>query len=111
MARRKATRSAVVPVDRPKKQVRTRPASKFEPRLYTIQDAFSLGDEETGQLKGDFDVERALRSIAFLMQSLCYAGNRAVEGFIVLGMALTLNEYADLLGAQAGRNRDPEPFV
>ena len=98
-------------VDRSKKRVRPRPASKREPRLYTIQDAFSVGNEETRELKDDFDVERALRSVSFLMQSLSEVGNRAVGGWEVFGLGLILADYADQVGARARRNDDPEPTL
>src|ERR1700683_1032877 len=99
MAKRKTT-SAVSAVGRSKKQDVTR----REPRRYTLQDAFSPGCEDTGMLKDNFDLERALRSVAFLMHSLSEIGNKPVDGFIVHGLATVLSDYADQLGARTGRN-------
>jgi len=39
--------------------------------------------------------ERALRSVAFLMHYLSDVGNRPVDGWIVLGLARTLEEIAE----------------
>jgi hypothetical protein len=56
--------------------------------------------------RNKFDLERGLRSVAFLMDSLSEGGNRELNGVVAQGLANILLQYGDYLGWTEGRRND-----
>jgi hypothetical protein len=81
--------------------------SRKRPVTLTIQDAFSDLCSMPGDLDRDYDLERELRAVAFLLTRASDMGNRDVKGFEAFGLAKILEHQADEIGYLAGRNERP----
>jgi len=93
----------------PKKPARpknrsTRPRFSLEEALSDLCLAASPDDDP---LNANLELERGLRSVAFLLHSLSNGGNLLVPGYAALGLAHILDRYAGEIGWRAGRNLDP----
>lgn len=88
---------------KPSRPRRVRP-SKIPLPLLALRDAMHTRYRPDEPLDKDFDLERGLRAIALLLDSLSENGNKSVDGTVVLGLTETLNLFADRIGWRAGRN-------
>jgi len=90
-----------------------REVEEVEPEYeFTIARAFDTcvghPKDDDNAPKQTFDIERGLRSVAYLLRELSDGGNRMVNGFVAEGLGLALEDYANRIGAAAGRNPKPQ---
>jgi hypothetical protein len=88
------------------------PRRRATTEKFTLEQAFSpfyRSSDLTDQPGDTFDLERGLRSIAFLLHSLCEGGNRDLDGMTASGLSRALENYADyanVVGRCARQLRD-----
>jgi len=88
---------------KPKSSGRGRAPKNLRPQKFTVAEAFSVFTTIKSEGGINSDIERGLRSIAFLLHSLSEIGNRDVEGFVAHGLADAIEHYADRVDALATR--------
>jgi len=90
------TLAAILPfpqnvVEQPRaKRPRAKRSEKF-----TIAEAFSFNAEPTGTGSNDFHLERAIRSVTYLLEFCTDTGNYPLNGFAAYGLSQILKYCAD----------------
>jgi hypothetical protein len=65
------------------------------PEKFTIAEAFSYNTEPSDGDSYDFHLERAIRSVAYLLELSTEVGNDPVDGFAAYGLSRILQYCAD----------------
>ncbi len=69
-----------------------------EPQKVTLAEAFdyfNVPDQSSSPELTEINLERALRSVTFLLEWLSHHGNEAVDGFAAHGLAQVLDRCAE----------------
>lgn len=110
MAVTKRTASVVTLQRNAARKIGPVPAKKHTWPLYTLDEAFYPGvavKPENDPRNARLDLEKSIRSVAYLLHILSDCGNCRVDGFTAEGLASALDHCAAQIGFEAGRNRNP----
>ncbi len=69
-------------------------AAHPQERMWTMEDAFSW-DGTRSMESDELDLERGVRSVAFLLQYLSEGGNEEIDGFVAQDLGRCLNFCAE----------------
>jgi hypothetical protein len=108
MARKKATLFAVheqhVPENRVPENKVTGRAKPRRPKMLRLTLRDSFAPELCPRLNTDLNLERSLRSIALLLNTLTEDGNKPLDGSVAKSFGDALRTCADYVEHTAGRN-------